>query len=318
MTKKASLQGKTNSSKAKDSQKTKNTDSVFEAELMMEVSNVSELDTENTSEPYVPFDLAGDQETAPMDAIYGSYTEAELRALLTEAETTLTTELEEENIIGGDERIRILRPGNYFPYRAICALRMVSKSGRRYIGTGYFVGPRIVITAGHCMYFHGDGGWAKSIEVIPALDGNNRPFGSCVSTYYCSLNGWTRKKDWNYDFGIIVLPSQSPLGNKTGWFGYSVKNNTGFQGLHVMTAGYPGDKGGNEMWYGAGRCVNENNHKIAYKIDTYAGQSGSPVWVSGNYAVAIHTNGSPEWNFATKISGAICKMINDYKKNFPG
>src|SRR5687768_6326230 len=55
-----------------------------------------------------------------------------------------------ESVIGRDERVRILDTDLY-PWSAICALRMRGPSGGA-MGTGWFIGPRTVITAGHCVY----------------------------------------------------------------------------------------------------------------------------------------------------------------------
>jgi len=62
----------------------------------------------------------------------------------------------------------------------------------------------------------------------------------------------------------------------------------------LNTAGYPGDKGGWTMWYDSdnGRTANEYNHW--YYMDTYEGQSGSPVWRfvdSDRYILTVHTYG---------------------------
>src|SRR5271157_3349706 len=87
-----------------------------------------------------------------------------------------------ETVIDRDDRVRILDT-ELAPWRMICALRMQGGSGAGAIGTGWFIGPRTVITAGHCVfsnYFFG--GWASTIEVIPGLNGNGsdasaRPYG---------------------------------------------------------------------------------------------------------------------------------------------
>src|SRR5918912_3129628 len=73
-----------------------------------------------------------------------------------------------ESVIGPtDDRVRILDT-ELAPWRMICALRMRGPTGAGAIGTGWFIGPRTVLTAGHCVFSnHFFGGWASSIEVIP-------------------------------------------------------------------------------------------------------------------------------------------------------
>lgn len=238
-------------------------------------------------------------ETAVMDAFFASYTE-----LLQERSEA------QEVIIGTDDRVRI-NPTTAFPWRAICALKITAADGTRWIGTGWFVSARTLITAGHVVYMHDHGGWARSIEVIPAMNNGVRPFGSCVATTLRSVNGWTNSKNSDYDYGAIVLPANCRLGERTGWFGLAVKNDAFLLSATLNLSGYPGDKGtpfpaqkGNEQWFMSRRAKSLTGRKIVYDIDTIGGQSGAPVWyltAGQRYAVGIHTNGHSSGNSATRI-----------------
>jgi glutamyl endopeptidase len=79
------------------------------------------------------------------------------------------------------------------PWRMICALRMRGQSGAGALGTGWFIGPRTVLTAGHCVYSTSFfDGWASSIEVIPGLVGGGsdpslRRYGSVTSSRLTSV-----------------------------------------------------------------------------------------------------------------------------------
>lgn len=291
-----------------------------DVDLCREVSNLSvqEVD-ETTTESYCPFDLMDKGNIK--EAIFGSFTPKELQELLEENEKELGTI--EEKVIGEDNRTRIQAPYDKFPHTAICSLQITAQNGKMYIGTGFFVGPRVVLTAGHCVYMHEDGGWAKSIEVIPALDGSTRKFSSAISTQFHSLDGWTLNKLTGWDFGAIILPENAPLGQKTGWFGFGYRDNDAyFKNLDITTAGYPGDKGGRQQWGMSGKSIGVTNEgrKFAYQIDTYGGQSGSPVWEmkNSNYvAVGIHTNGSSTTNYATRILKYLFEYIKQYKEQYP-
>ena len=289
-----------------------------EEDLFVEVGNAPEKVDETTSESYCPFDLVDDGEIK--EAIYGSFTEKELQEVNMKAAEELGPL--PESIQGVDERKRIYSPFK-FPNTAICALRITGSDGKRFIGTGFFVGPRVVLTAGHCVYMHDHGGWAKSIEVIPGLDGTTQSYGSAVSSFYYSLKGWTNKKDTGYDFGAIILPENAALGQKTGWFGFCYHTNDNyFKNLAVTLAGYPGDKGGSQQWgmSGATTGVTNSGRKFAYTIDTYGGQSGSPVYVVNNnsyYAKGIHTNGGTTLNYATRINKNIFDLVKGYKEKYP-
>lgn len=310
---------KTTSKTDKSTKTVTQKDKMTEEELFMEVTNFSEIEEDPTSsESYCPFDLLGDDEIK--EAIYGSYSSKELQELLKKDEEELGPL--PESVIGVDSRTRV-QPPFKFPYTAICSLRIAASDGQRFIGTGFFVGPRVVLTAGHCVYMHDHGGWADTIEVIPALDGSSRPYGSVVCGHFHSLKGWTKNKKSGYDYGAIILPENSALGQKTGWFGFCYHSSDKyFKNLPITIAGYPGDKGGNQQWGMSGVCtgVTDGGRKIAYTIDTFGGQSGSPVWEVKNnsyYAKAIHTTGSSKTNYATRINKNIFDLVKGFKEQYP-
>lgn len=220
-----------------------------------------------------------------------------------------------EVIIGTDDRVKI-GDTTVYPWRAICALRMTAADGTKWIGTGWLVGPRTVITAGHCVYMHDNGGWPRSIEVIPGLNGASRPYGSCVATTFRSVKGWTESKKREYDYGAIILPANCRFGDRTGYFGYSVKDDSFLMSAVLNLSGYPGDKGGNEQWFMSKKAKSVSERVITYEIDTMGGQSGAPVWVKigeERYCVGIHTNGHTSGNSATRIVKAVFDNIKAWK-----
>jgi glutamyl endopeptidase len=231
-------------------------------------------------------------ETAVLDAFFASYPPA-----------TERSGGAQEVIIGTDDRVRI-NPTTAFPWRAICALKITAADGSRWIGTGWFVSARTVITAGHCVYIHDRGGWVRSVEVIPAANGALRPFGSATTSTVRSVNGWTNSRNSDFDYGAIILPQNSRLGDRTGWFGLAVKDDAFLSSATLNLSGYPGDKGGNEQWFMSRRAKSLTGRRIVYDIDTMGGQSGAPVWYLLNgqrYAVGVHTNGHSSGNSATRI-----------------
>ena len=221
----------------------------------------------------------------------------------------------QEVIIGTDDRVRVFANTSY-PWRAICALRITAHDNTQWIGTGWLVAPRVVITAGHCVYLHGNGGWAKKIEVIPGLNDASRPYGSCVSSNVRSVRGWSESKKRDFDYGAIILPSDCRLGDRTGYFGYAVRNDSFLTGSVINMSGYPGDKGGNQQWFMAQRPKSLTSKVITYDIDSMGGQSGGPVWIKegeNRYCVGIHTNGHSSGNSATRIDLSVFNNIKFWK-----
>jgi len=203
-----------------------------------------------------------------------------------------------ESVIGRDERVRILDT-DLAPWRMICALRMRGPSGGSAMGTGWFIGPRTVLTAGHCVFSnHFFGGWASSIEVIPGLNGGGsdaRPFGSVSSTRFSSVDRWTTSEDPDFDVGCIHL--DEPKGAEVGWFAVGALPPEELESFLVNVSGYPADRGaGTEQYHNRNRVLGVSDRRLFYEVDTFGGQSGAPVWIHEQedappLAVGIHAYG---------------------------
>lgn len=240
--------------------------------------------------------------------------DAELAEFATDEDIERALASISEVVIGPDDRVQVTATNRY-PWRAICSLRIRAANGRGFIGTGFLVSPRVLITAGHVVFMHNQGGWADEIEVIPGRNGARQPFGSCTSKHFHSVTGWTKKGDRNYDYGAIVLPNDCRFGDRVGWFGYANYSDATLSGLKVNLSGYPGDKGGATQWWHARRLTNLSSRMLRYNIDTAGGQSGSPVWRLRNgqrYAVGVHTTGSQSGNGATRINGPVYNRITSW------
>ena len=202
-----------------------------------------------------------------------------------------------------------------YPWRCICSLLITANTGALYIGTGWLAAPRLLLTAGHCVYMSDEGGWVPQIEVIPGRDATERPYGSAVARDFRSVTGWTRDGDSDYDYGAILLPGQA-LGDQLGWFGYASRDDDNLRGITVNLAGYPGDggKAGIEAPSGMTAAPSPTRGgQITYVADTYGGQSGAPVWEmtpdGDRYGVAIHTLGTSVNNGGTRITSEVFDNI---------
>ncbi|MGY0780604.1 V8-like Glu-specific endopeptidase [Azospirillum brasilense] len=184
-----------------------------------------------------------------------------------------------ESVCGRDDRA-IIENTKDFPWRAIAQILITfrNSSGNpvRFIGTGWFISQRTVATCGHCVYDR-QYGWAQSIMVVPGRNGNSTPYGGLSSENFWSVNGWTKDQDPEYDYGAIVLPSDS-LGKQTGYFGFDSLPDNILKGSAINTSGYPGDKTTGTQWFNAGGVTSLNMKKIFYMVDSMGGQSGSPTW----------------------------------------
>lgn len=210
-----------------------------------------------------------------------------------------------EVVLGEDDRVEITATSAY-PWRAHCSLRITAADGSQWIGTGWFCGPRTVITAGHCVYIKNSGvpgrdGWARSVTVMPGRRGADLPYGSVASSDLRTVTGWANDGDPEYDYGAILLPAD--LG--TGWLGFGIYSDATLRASTGNISGYPGDKPAGTQWYHARRITSVSERKVFYDIDTVGGQSGSAVYrvVDNNrFAVAIHAYGGVSANSGTRIT----------------
>jgi len=227
-----------------------------------------------------------------------------------------------ESIVGPtDDRVRILDT-DLAPWRMVCALRLRGDSGSA-IGTGWFVGPKTLLTAGHCVYStHFFGGWASEIEVSPGRNGSDFPFRTVKSHRFSSVDRWVEKEEPDFDIGCIHL--EEPLGDEVGWFAVGSLLPDELQGFLVNVSGYPGDRGmGTEQYHHRNRVLQVTDRRVFYDVDTFGGQSGAPVWIHETdtappLAVAIHaygTGGSPtglEANSAPRIIPEVLDRIRGW------
>lgn len=182
-----------------------------------------------------------------------------------------------------------------FPNKATC--KIMESAGQKTIGTAALVGPKVALTAAHCVF---DTKTKETIKNWTILPGYNQ------GDWYGTETGWSKviysskwmssgsNGDARYDWAICILGHN--LGNEVGcWYGVTSygSNTTDFKKLDVRVLGYPAEDNSmttGEYQYqtgGAVKSVNDTN--FTYDGWTVRGFSGGPIRrTNDNYIVGVH------------------------------
>lgn len=223
-----------------------------------------------------------------------------------------------ETVHGPDDRRQITATETY-PWRVHSSLIITAADGSTWIGTGWFVNRRVLITAGHCVYIKNSGvpgrdGWVTRMRVIPGRNGTVMPFGETAATEFHSVKGWTERGDDEYDYGAIVLGE--PVSAGIGALGIGRYPDEELVRVTGNISGYPGDRPAGTQWYAARRIDSVTPRKVRYDIDTAGGQSGAAVYRikdTGRFAVAIHAYGGETTNSGTRINQPVFDNLRHWR-----
>ena len=228
------------------------------------------------------------------------------------------------SITGGIDNRNQINNTRKYPFRAICALLMTGANGKQSIGTGWFAGDNLIVTAGHNLFDNEiiGQGWIDRVQVWPGRNGNSTWETEVADRSQLGVSdSWrSRAPDRDLlDYGIIRL--KTGLGSKVGWFGLKYWPSSQLQGKKFNVVGYPQGVGriaSWTMWYDIGLVTFAGQKTLQYQMDTTPGESGSPVvaWVDDRTAsgsmivVGIHNYGKGNVNQATRITPSVLDTIN--------
>jgi len=225
------------------------------------------------------------------------------------------------------------------PYNKICYLHIYRKRFPKkdswFMSTGFFITPNIILTAAHNV--HSEWGTKVSkIEVVPAKYYDDQPFGMitingkdgcrrAIKTHPDYKFTDKMNKRIKYDFGIIIIPNEQltanhRLDNKQVFFldsSYILNQND-----TVNVAGYPADSQygfhGDFMTFQKDLCRGVNGKIFNHRLDTYTGNSGSPIWINlhdKRVIIGIHTFGGSGTRLDTENLRIIFQWLNQSSGN---
>ena len=223
-----------------------------------------------------------------------------------------------ESVIGADGRTKVQPPAtSTFPLSAIGQIEFFrSGSPVMWICTGYLIDANSVLTAGHCSYDGGTGeaGVIESADFFPGRNRSNgvvqNPFGSCAMTAVWAPDRWVDDGRAAHDYSVQQL--DCTIGNSTGWFGlFALEGTNAFAGRRLRVEGYPGDRNFGSRWKMAGLVQRSSINTLHYPMDTYGGQSGSPLFkwnrpsCGGPCSAGVHAygaGGNPPTNSGPRLT----------------
>lgn len=237
----------------------------------------------------------------------------------------MTNHSEESVVDGNDERV-LVDKANFAPggkYRSIVKLFIhyeFQQPGSWAMGTGWLIAPDIFVTAGHCSYDWGHKlGRATEVKAYIGYDGHQSENDSKVQFRQVKMivttEGWVTTKGQK-PFDVSFMKVDRPF---TGITPIKFEDTPAQGSLTLGVVGYPGDlkdpktgeKGAHmyEMFLPTDFDLSSQaDTMLEYQIDTFGGNSGSPV-LRQNDLVSI---GAHVYGGALNSASVIGKFGNPY------
>ena len=180
-------------------------------------------------------------------------------------------------------------------------------------GSASLQGPALLLTAGHLCHFT-DYGWADEIKFYPGAYSTEQQ-GDIETPYGCHLmksitipSEWRVDRNYNYDWGVVVLKTSPGVGN----FGKRVVSSSYLNSSVIMT-GYPYTTETPNwtfyMYTSPGRINLMTDYRLYCSYEGYSRASGAPVYDSGNYVMGIHSQSDSTYCYATRMTQRLYNVL---------
>lgn len=194
--------------------------------------------------------------------------------------------------------------------------------------SGTMIGPRLVLTAGHCVYDLETKSPTNPRYFTPGRNPQLSPYGQIAIS---AIHVDQAYIDGNVDRDVAVLVLKTPVGIQTGWLQIAWDLSIlsphrsvlgGWSGPGTIT-GYPGDKEKNTMWLVA--CdfyvAPQIPYRPQYTCDTFGGMSGSSLVVGGpggkSMIIGVHTTGRGSFNSGSVLTHENKAFVQQVMRLYP-
>lgn len=212
-------------------------------------------------------------------------------------------------------------------YRCIAYLAL-SRGGKGYRGTGFVMGPNLVVTAMHCLCDRKTLEFNDAVYVIPARTEKTSPLPTFKAKKIVINPEFINDPNTQYvcgrDWGMVLV--EGNIQQVTGSLGSMIVY-TGLTGQIVELPGYsaiaPNGKTSLDMWTSEGKIDKYSDtpyfNALHHNADHWGGSSGAPIiydFGNKNYMVAIHASATIDgkYCFSCGFTWTIANLVDYYRK----
>ncbi len=201
------------------------------------------------------------------------------------------------------------------PFRCICHLEMKGLEGEAKSGSGWFVGPRTIITAAHNLRQWLSPFTARTMRVSAGQHGMYGSVWSGRAQWQAMHPGWDATENPEFDVAAIWLDERV---DQLGVIPIAAFPPPQLTGARIKVAGYPQTMPEGVQAVGHGTLTQVRGLRIDHDIATAQGVSGGPVWVTDDqnlpWVVGIHTNAKTEHaTEAVLITDDLAQQIKQWR-----